>query len=904
MDAGYRQRGLVTFGLGMGDDNYDPGKDADELGEKGLRQLFLTRLGLPVPPGFILTGSLCAQIRAHGGILSPDIWLVIKHGIRCIENSTGLVLGDHNTPLFLSVRPSPRHGLPYSEKSLSGIGFNGATARGLENCAENKSHVWEVYCRFLQAYAHRISGIPFSRLEHLFSDTRDGHENTVSRRQSCLQQARNDVLAQTGCDFPEIPEQQLNHAINVFLNDGVRRDQHHKGNVPFSNSLDRKVALIVQAMVFGTFDDRSAQGCALTHHALTGETGFWGRYVLERQVEDNTLEALPPQFLSDEECKRSGSLVSSLERLMPDVCHILQKVISRVRMHVYDVCSIPFVVQGGRLWILDAKPSLCTPQAVFRVRVDAVQFGSLKRDTALTDLNPIDVDRVFHAAIDSPQTPGCLATGLAASPGAACGRVVFSAEQARAWATRGEDIILVCPETGPGDVYGLHVAKGIVTAHGGITSHAAVVARGMGRPCVAAVHSLIFNDCDQKVVCGESVLSEGQWVTIDGTTGQIFLGKRPITYPTPDENVVTVLKWADSRRRMRVRANCDTQHDAAMACQLGADGIGLCRSEHMFFAPDRLLLMQKLILAEDRGACAKIFEELSTFQRHDLTAIFSTMKGMPVAVRFLDPPLHEFLPRTPDDIEVLAQAESTTTATVQRAINRIKESNPMLGYRGCRVGIVHPDIYTMQAQATFEAALSAAMTTGFSSLVEFIIPFVSTVQELHLTRTCIDKAAQHVFDQKGQLPSYVVGVMIEVPRAALCAGDLARHVDFFSFGTNDLTQMTLGLSRDDAVHFMPTYQEKGIYSSDPFAVLEQDSVGELLELAVQRGRKVRPDLIIGMCGEHGADPETILFCERLGLDYVSCSPYRVPAARLAAAQASLSQPSERMPKVKCQAEAL
>lgn len=888
MNTGCQRQGLVTFGLGV--DSSGSG-DAEDFGEKGRRQLFLTRLGLPVPPGFIIPASMCAQIRAHGFVFSDSFRLCVQRGVHCIERATGLVFGDRDRPLLLSVRPSPCHEPSYSTKSLLNIGLNETTLYGLVHLAKRKSFAWEMYSHFVQAYAHRALEIPFTHLEGLLADIKGGQGEVSNLQKRFIERCKNDILQQTGHDFPEDPEQQLEGAVCAFIHGRSYRKQHHKNSTVFSDSSEQKVALIIQAMVFGAVDDASASGCALTHHTSTGAPGFWGRYVLKKQVEESTLKILPPQFLSRDECASTLSSAPPLEEQMPDACQALRQAMHQVRQHVHDVRVVPFVIQSGRLWVLDAKPSLCAPQAVFRVLVDAVQRHDLKPDAALAQLNPADVNRAFHAVIDSPQITDCLATGLGASPGAACGRIVFSAEHAQMWAAQGEDVILVCAKTRPGDVYGLHVAKGIVTAHGGITSHAAVIARGMGRPCVTAVHSLIFSHHGQRATCGGVVLSEGDWLTIDGATGQIFLGKQPVIYPDPDRNVTTALGWADSQRRMRVRANCDTQRDALMACQFGADGIGLCRSEYMFCAPDRLMMMQRFILAKGQRVCAQIFEALSLFQQRDLVAIFSTMQGLPVAVRLLDPPLHEFLPRTPHDMEALAQAEGISISELQRAVGRMKESNPMLGYRGCRVGVVHPSIYTMQAHAVFEAAAVAA-TPGCLSPVEIIIPFVSTEQELRIARACVDEAAQRVADQRGQRVPYTVGVMIEIPRAALRAGDLARHVEFFSFGTNDLTQMTLGLSRDDAVNFMPTYQEEGIYAHDPFVFLEQDSVGELMELAVQRGRAVRPDLTIGICGEHGADPETILFCERLGLDYVSCSPYRVPAARLAAAQATLRR-SER-----------
>ncbi|MBY0431144.1 MAG: pyruvate, phosphate dikinase, partial [Rhodospirillales bacterium] len=651
-------------------------------------------------------------------------------------------------------------------------------------------------------------------------------------------------------------------------------------------------AVNVQAMVFGNMGNDCATGVAFTRNPSTGEDEFYGEYLVNAQGEDVVAGIRTPQYLTKAAKDIAKADLPSMEEVMPEVFGQLMSVRARLEKHYTDMQDVEFTVQKGKLWMLQTRTGKRTTKAALKIAVDMTREGLIGKDTAIKRIEPQQLDQLLHPTLDPKAPRNVLARGLPASPGAASGKAVFSAEEAELWVGRGEKVILVRIETSPEDIGGMHVSQGILTTRGGMTSHAAVVARGMGRPCVAGAGEIRVDYAAKTFRASGQVVKEGEVITLDGSTGEVMLGAVPTIQPELTGDFGILMEWVDQIRTLKVRANAETPLDASTARKFGAEGIGLCRTEHMFFDPKRIIAMREMILAGDEMGRRAALAKLLPFQRQDFVDLFDIMQGLPVTIRLLDPPLHEFLPHTDAEIEEVAKAAGTDAATVKARNAQLYETNPMLGHRGCRLGITYPEIYEMQAQAIFEAALIVSEKAGNPVTPEIMIPLVGTRKELDLMKASVDRIATEVFKAKGKTLNYQVGTMIELPRAALLAGSIAETAEFFSFGTNDLTQTTFGMSRDDSGPFIEVYRRKGIYEHDPFATLDIEGVGELIEIAAERGRRTRSKLKLGICGEHGGDPASIAFCQKAGLDYVSCSPYRVPIARLAAAQAALGAKAE------------
>jgi pyruvate, orthophosphate dikinase len=695
------------------------------------------------------------------------------------------------------------------------------------------------------------------------------------------------VAERTGAQFPQTAKDQLWGAIGaVFGSWMTPRAVTYRRLHAISQSMGTAVS--VQAMVFGNMGETSATGVAFTRDPSTGEKRYYGEFLVNAQGEDVVAGIRTPQPLTLAMKSSNGSALPAMEEVMPDAYAELAKVFDRLEAHYREMQDIEFTVQEGRLWILQTRSGKRTTQAALKIAVDMAEERLIDQDEAVCRIDPASLDQLLHPMLDPDAKKEVIARGLPASPGAVSGKIVFNADDAERQAAKGEAVILVRLETSPEDIHGMHAAKGILTSRGGMTSHAAVVARGMGKPCICAASGLAIDSRKQVMAVGARTFGAGETITIDGSAGTVMLGAVPTIDPKLSGDFATLMGWADERRRLKVRTNAETPADVRTARRFGAEGIGLCRTEHMFFDENRILAVRQMILANDADGRRAALAKILPMQRQDFIELFEIMAGLPVTIRLLDPPLHEFLPHEPEEIEVVAKASGIDAAALTRRAGQLEEVNPMLGLRGCRLGILFPEIYEMQARAIFEATVAVAGTTGRSVVPEIMVPLIATARELALIKEEIDAIAKEVTSETGGALEYQVGTMIEVPRAALCAGPIAEHAQFFSFGTNDLTQMALGLSRDDSAKFLEHYLERKIYEADPFSTLDVEGVGELVEMACERGRAVRGDIKLGICGEHGGDPKAIAFCEQVGLDYVSCSPYRVPIARLAAAQAVLA----------------
>ena len=874
-------------------DHSDPRqKDKTVAGGKGANLAEMASIGLPVPPGFTITTEECVRYLQDGADFSDELRAAVAAALTHVEATVGKNFGDAADPLLVSVRSGARVSMPGMMDTVLNLGLNDATVAGLAASSGDARFAWDSYRRFIQMYSDVVLGLDHGLFEEaleivkedkgFYSDT----ELTSEDWQALVSEYKGIVADELGRPFPQDVHEQLWGAIRAVFDswDSDRAKVYRRLNdIPG----DWGTAVNVQAMVFGNMGDTSATGVAFTRDPATGERAYYGEYLINAQGEDVVAGIRTPQYLTKAARATAGAKPLSMEEALPDAYGELARVFDLLELHYKDMQDIEFTVERGTLWMLQTRSGKRTAKAALKMAVDMVEEGLIDTREAVRRVDPMALDQLLHPTLDPQAERNVLTTGLPASPGAAAGKIVLDADTAEQWAGRGEKVILVRVETSPEDIHGMHAAQGILTARGGMTSHAAVVARGMGRPCVSGAGAVSIDRATRTLRIGNHELKEGDAITLDGATGQVMLGIVPTVEPELAGDFGTLMVWADELRRMRVRTNAETPDDCRMARQFGAEGIGLCRTEHMFFEASRISLVRQMILADDEAGRRRALEKLLPEQRADFTAIFEVMAGLPCTIRLLDPPLHEFLPHADEDFAELADATGLGVDHLKRRAGELHEFNPMLGHRGCRLGITYPEIYEMQVRAIFEAVCAVKVSSGEAPLPEIMIPLVATKRELAILRVLVDRVAEAVFAEVGTRVEYLVGTMIELPRAALMAGEIAEEGAFFSFGTNDLTQTTLGVSRDDAARFLSVYVDKGIFPRDPFVSLDIEGVGQLVELAAERGRATRPDIKLGICGEHGGDPASIAFCEKVGLDYVSASPYRVPIARLAAAQAAL-----------------
>jgi pyruvate, orthophosphate dikinase len=864
------------------------------LGGKGANLAEMATLGLPVPPGFTITTEVCTVFYELKRRYPDGLESQVDRSLSRLEAKTGKTFGDPENPLLVSVRSGSRASMPGMMDTVLNLGLNDETADGLARLSGDRRFAFDSYRRFIQMYSNVVLGVPHDVFEEILEEYKEGHDLILDTElgadswREVIGKYKSAVDKRLGRPFPQDPRDQMWGAIGAvfgsWMNDrAVAYRRIH--DIPETWG----TAVNVQAMVFGNMGETSATGVAFTRDPSTGEKRFYGEYLVNAQGEDVVAGIRTPAAISTSRRADLKSDEPSLEEAMPGVFAELVAVAQRLETHYRDMQDIEFTVEQGKLYMLQTRSGKRTAPAALKLAVDMCKEGLIGRDEAVLRLDPAQLDQLLHPTIAEDAVRDIFVKGLPASPGAAMGQIVFDPAEAAQLAQSGKDVVLVRVETSPEDIQGMHAARAIVTARGGMTSHAAVVARGMGRPCVCGAGGLQI-DLDAGVVrVGSRLLRKGDIITVDGAKGQVLVGAVKMVEPNLSGEFAELMAWADDVRRLGVRANAETPMDAAAARRFGAEGIGLCRTEHMFFESDRISIVREMILADKEAGRRKALDKLLPIQRADFAEIFRIMSGLPVTIRLLDPPLHEFLPHTPAEILEVARQSGLAAEELADRARDLHESNPMLGHRGCRLGVTYPEIYEMQARAIFEAALDVAAETGDTPQPEIMIPLVATRRELQLMRDVVVAAAEAVFqERKGQV-EYLVGTMIELPRAALRAGEIAEEAEFFSFGTNDLTQTALGISRDDASRFLKVYEDKGIYEKDPFVSIDRDGVGELVKMGCARGRAVRPRLKLGVCGEHGGDPASVYFFEEVGLDYVSCSPYRVPVARLAAAHAALKR---------------
>ncbi|WP_285018340.1 pyruvate, phosphate dikinase [Novosphingobium sp. fls2-241-R2A-195] len=883
---------VYTFGGGVKHD--DPrAKDKVITGGKGSNLAEMAGIGLPVPPGFTITTEECVKYLAEGANFSDELRAEVAEALAHIEKSVGKSFGDSTDPLLVSVRSGARVSMPGMMDTVLNLGLNDVTVEGLAATSGDDRFAWDSYRRFIQMYSDVVLGVEHHLFEEALEIAKEdnGYDNDVELTANDWRKLVKEYTAiverELGKPFPQDPQEQLWGAIQAVFDswDADRAKVYRRLNdIPG----DWGTAVNVQAMVFGNMGDTSATGVAFTRDPATGERAYYGEWLVNAQGEDVVAGIRTPQYLTKAARERAGAKPLSMEEAMPEAYAELAAVFDLLEKHYRDMQDIEFTVQQNKLWMLQTRSGKRTAKAALKMAVDMVEEGLIDEATAIKRVDPMALDQLLHPTLDPKAPRDILGKGLPASPGAASGAIVLDADTAEKRAEMGEAVVLVRVETSPEDIHGMHAAKGILTARGGMTSHAAVVARGMGRPCVSGASGLSIDMKTRTLRIGNRELKEGDLITLDGANGEIMAGEVATIEPELAGDFGTLMEWADKHRRMKVRTNAETPADCKMARQFGAEGIGLCRTEHMFFDATRISAVRQMILAEDEKGRREALAKLLPEQRADFQAIFEVMAGLPVTIRLLDPPLHEFLPHSDAEFAELSDAIGIGVDTLKRRADELHEFNPMLGHRGCRLGITFPEIYEMQARAIFEAACDVASASGEAIVPEVMIPLVATKRELAILKKVVDQAAAKVFEEKGKTLDYLVGTMIELPRAALMAGEIAEEAKFFSFGTNDLTQTTLGVSRDDAARFLSPYVEKGIYPRDPFVSLDIEGVGQLVQLGAERGRATYADLKLGICGEHGGDPASIAFCEKVGLDYVSASPYRVPIARLAAAQAALA----------------
>jgi pyruvate, orthophosphate dikinase len=863
------------------------------LGGKGAGLAEMANLGLPVPPGFTITTEVCTYFYAHDHSYPADLKEQVAAALADVEQAIGAKFGDPKKPLLVSVRSGARASMPGMMDTVLNLGLNDDTVEGLARNSGDERFAYDSYRRFLQMYGQVVLGIEHHHFEELIENHKIetgavlDTELSADDWKTIATSFKEVVQSETGKPFPQNAHEQLWGAIAaVFGSWNNQRAVTYRRlhNIP----AEWGTAVNVQAMVFGNMGEDCATGVAFTRNPSTGANEFYGEYLVNAQGEDVVAGIRTPQHLTIAGKNASHSQLPAMEEVMPEVFGELAKVRRILEDKYRDMQDIEFTVERGKLWMLQTRTGKRTAQAALKIAVSFVEEGVIDREEAIRRIEPTSLDQLLHPTLDPGAKTTVLAHGLPASPGAASGKIVFSADEAESAASRGESVILVRIETSPEDIHGMHAAKGVLTTRGGMTSHAAVVARGMGRPCVSGAGDLRIDYAGRTMAVRNHLVHAGDLITINGSTGEVILGEVPTIEPQLSGDFATLMGWADALRTLRVRANAETPADARAARSFGAEGIGLSRTEHMFFEADRIGAMREMIMADQERGRRAALAKLLPMQRADFAEIFRIMRGLPVTIRLLDPPLHEFLPKTDAEFDELAQLSGKSVAEVRQRTHALYEANPMLGHRGCRLGITYPEIYEMQALAIFEAAAVVMHETGETVEPEIMMPLIATRRELDILKEIVDRVARVAMGKSGTTIPYSVGTMIELPRAALLAGEIAESAAFFSFGTNDLTQTVYGISRDDSASFSGAYQKLGIFEHDPFVTLDRAGVGEMVKIAAERGRKTRPDIKLGICGEHGGDPASIQFCREVGLDYVSCSPYRVPIARLAAAQAELA----------------
>jgi pyruvate,orthophosphate dikinase len=880
-----------VYGFGGGGADGDAAMK-DLLGGKGANLAEMSSLGLPVPPGFTVTTEACTHFYANGRTYPAGLEDQVRAALAKVEAATGKRFGDPSNPLLVSVRSGARASMPGMMDTVLNLGLNDQTVEGLAKLSGDRRFAFDSYRRFIQMYSNVVLDLDHHLFEEVLDETKarlDAQVDTDLEAQdweAVVQGYKAVVRQELGRDFPQDANEQLWGAIGAvfasWMNDRAKfyRRMH---DIPESWG----TAVNVQSMVFGNMGETSATGVAFTRNPSTGEARLYGEFLINAQGEDVVAGIRTPQALTRAAREEMGERAPSMEEAMPAVFAEFKAVVERLERHYRDMQDVEFTVENGRLFMLQTRSGKRTAKAALRTAVEMAGEGLISEAEAVARVDPASLDQLLHPTLDPDAERTIVAVGLPASPGAASGKVVFDADEAERLGSAGEAVILVRQETSPEDIHGMHAARGIVTARGGMTSHAAVVARGMGRPCVSGAGELNIDVKAKTFTARGRTIRAGEVITIDGSKGEVLLGAIATLEPELSGDFSRLMEWADKVRRLRVRANAETPLDASTARRFGAEGIGLCRTEHMFFDEDRIAAVREMILADDEAGRRTALAKIAPYQKSDFLELFRIMEGLPVTVRLLDPPLHEFLPHTPEEMQSVAAASGLDVAKLARRARELHETNPMLGWRGCRLGVAFPEIYEMQVRAIMEAACELARA-GRPAIVEIMHPLVAKKEEMDFLRELTDRTAKAVIAEQGVDAPYLVGTMIELPRAALRADELAQSAEFFSFGTNDLTQTTFGISRDDSGNFLPHYLEKGVFERDPFVSLDQEGVGDLIRIATERGRATRPDVKLGICGEHGGDPASIAFCEAVGLDYVSCSPYRVPIARLAAAQAALN----------------
>ncbi len=865
------------------------------LGGKGANLAEMSSLGLPVPPGFTITTEVCTYFYDNKKTYPPELKDEVDKALAEVERVVGTLFGDAANPLLVSVRSGARASMPGMMDTVLNLGLNDKTVLGLAKSSGDERFAWDSYRRFIQMYSNVVLDVGHHYFEEALEIKKEDLGVSMDTDlkaddwRAIVAEYKKLVEKRTGKPFPQEPREQLWGAVGAVFDSWMNQraiTYRRLHAIPESWG----TAVNVQAMVFGNMGEDCATGVAFTRDPSTGTNLFYGEYLVNAQGEDVVAGIRTPQHLTVQGKLAQKSDTPAMEEVMPEVFKQLDSVRQRLEQHYHDMQDIEFTVQRGKLYMLQTRNGKRTAKAALKIAVDMVHEGLIDKREAVARIVPASLDQLLHPTLDPKAPRKVIAKGLPASPGAASGKVVFTADDAEKQARAGEKVILVRRETSPEDIHGMHAAEGILTSTGGMTSHAAVVARGMGKPCVAGAGDVRIDAKARTLSVRGTVVKTGDTITLDGSTGEIILGVVPTVQPELSGDFSQLMEWADEFRKLGIRTNAETPTDAAQARKFGAEGIGLCRTEHMFFDGDRIVAVREMILADDEKSRRAALAKIQPMQRQDFVELFEIMAGLPVTIRLLDPPLHEFLPKTAAEMEVVAKDLGVDVKEIEERANKLHEFNPMLGHRGVRLGISYPEIYEMQARAIFEAVADVQKKAGKTVIPEIMIPLVATKKELDLMKVVIDQVAEEVSSSSGEKLEYLVGTMIELPRAALRAGDIAETAEFFSFGTNDLTQTTFGLSRDDSASFLEKYQQRGIFEHDPFASLDIEGVGELIEIATERGRKVRNSLKLGICGEHGGDPASVFFCHKAGLDYVSCSPYRVPIARLAAAQAALGGP--------------
>ena len=866
----------------------------DLLGGKGANLAEMASLGLPVPPGFTITTEVCTYFYDHEQQYPPELTAQVDAALIEAGRIAGRIFGDLDNPLLVSVRSGARASMPGMMDTVLNLGLNDVTVGALAKNADDARFAWDSYRRFIQMYSNVVLDIDHHNFEDVLDFYKDkkGHtldtDLTADDWQAVIAEYKTIVERELGKPFPQDPREQLWGAIGAVFGSWMNQraiTYRRLHDIPASWG----TAVNVQAMVFGNMGETSATGVAFTRNPSTGEHELYGEFLVNAQGEDVVAGIRTPQNITEAARIAAKSDKPSMETVMPDVFHEFRRTTELLEKHYRDMQDVEFTVERGKLWMLQTRGGKRTAKASLKIAIDMANDGLISREDAVSRIEPLSLDQLLHPTIDPKAQRTIIATGLPASPGAASGSIVFTSDEAEQLKTAGQKVILVRIETSPEDIHGMHASEGILTTRGGMTSHAAVVARGMGKPCVSGAGTIRVDYAAGTMTIGGKTFRKGDVVTIDGSVGQVIAGEVAMIQPELSGDFGTLMEWADKSRRLGVRTNADTPADARIAREFGAEGIGLCRTEHMFFEGDRIVAVREMILANDEKGRRAALDKLLPMQRSDFADLFEIMSGLPVTIRLLDPPLHEFLPHTDAEIADVAESLDMDPARLKARAQELHEFNPMLGFRGVRIAIAYPEVAEMQARAIFEGAVQAGKKTGQPVTAEVMVPLVMTKAELDIVKARIVAMAEAVETETGVHVPYTIGTMIELPRAALLAGDIAKSAEFFSFGTNDLTQTALGISRDDAASFLGPYTQKGILAADPFVSIDQEGVGELVSIAVERGRKTRADIKLGICGEHGGDPSSIAFCDKVGLDYVSCSPYRVPIARLAAAQAALGR---------------